>query len=117
MTVTQILQDFRTSWAGCQMLTFADLGAQMPLVTVADRPQTQEAQDQLCAQAVALLPFAAQGIVLVALRGHTCIHLRSPSDPDDALCCICAADMPLEPFIAAARACLEQISQKVGHDR
>lgn len=116
MTIQQSLQHLHTDWAGCGAVVLVDLSAQMPLVNVTSAAQSQEMLDQLCAEAVMLLPLSEGGSVVMALAGQTRIYLRSHSDPDDGLCCICTPDQAVAPFIAAARACLQQISDRVAHD-
>lgn len=116
MTIRQTLEQLHADWDGCSAVVLVDLSAQMPLVSVTSSAAPQETLDQLCAEAVLLLPLSQDGCALMALAGQTRIYLRSDSDPDDGLCCICAPDLAIAPFVAAARACLQQISATVGHD-
>jgi hypothetical protein len=112
--VADRLQDLVNDWDGCAAAGFADLSAQMVLVHAGNSRYQREALDQLCAEAVVLLnaPTSTGRVqhAVMAMADQTRIYLRASADPDDALCCICSPDIAVGPFLAAASACLEQIS-------
>ena len=107
--------------AGCQTIAFADLSAQMILVTDTASNLPREKLDRLCRQAVGVLGVNGRP-VLGDLPGQTAVvadpsglnvFLRASDEPDDALCCVCTPEVDLDKFVADATACLNRISN--GH--
>jgi len=93
---------------GCESLAFVDLTTRMVLVSNADTPESQDTLNLLCAEAAVLLDEGQIAMAATADRVH--VFLRSPADPSDALCCICAPATDFAAFVPAAQACLAAIS-------
>jgi hypothetical protein len=116
--IAATLDKLHDRYPGCETLAFADLSTQMVLITNAKAIFRREALDALGAEAALVLGtnggLAIGGAMamtaFVATRDHLRIYLRSARDPNDALCCVCAADTDIDSFLTEARACLDRIS-------
>ena len=103
---------------GCRTLAFADLSAQMILVTNSTSTLSREVLDDLCAEAILMLglngkmALGTQPSTLAMVVGQNDMHVfvRSTIEPNDALCCICSSQIDLDAFLQDARLCLERIS-------
>ena len=116
--VVDELDLLRDANPGCQMVAFADLGAQMILVTDSGTSHPREVLDALCNEAATLLgkkgtPALGQrpnNAAVWATQASLRVFLRAPGEPNDVLCCVCAPNMNVGKFVASASACLDRIS-------
>ncbi|MBB5721218.1 hypothetical protein FHS72_000825 [Loktanella ponticola] len=112
------LDALHSQFPQCETLAFADLSADMVLVTNTDAPQQREALNALCADAAKSLgkpgsPNFGDGqsdTALIATRERLTIFLRASGEPADVLCCICKPTIDVSAFLAAARPTLQKIS-------
>lgn len=124
MQIAAHLDQLRSDFSDCRAIAYADLGAQMILVTSAAEDMPQERWDDLCDTGVALLAgeparqacramivgeTAAHAIVLDA--GELGLFLRSGANPEDAILCVARPSLPVTEFIAQAGAALGRIAQ------
>ena len=93
---------------GCESLAFVDLSTRMVLVSNASTPESQDTLNMLCAEAALLLETGQ--IAMAASSDHVHLFMRSPTEPSDALCCICAPGTNFSALVPAAQACLSTIS-------
>ena len=105
------LNAFRRTLVDCELAAYVDLGSRTVLSSDGALHYPQEYLDALCASAADLFDAApnAEGPVEHVLflsptgsRGF----FRDVSDPNEALCCICTAEVNVETLIANARAAL-----------
>lgn len=116
--VVDELDRLRKTSTGCQTIAFADLSAQMILVTDTQSTLRREALDALCEQAAFLLgegDSLALGnhtsqLALMADRSSLRLFLRASNEPNDVLCCVCTSDLDVDKFVADATDCLNRIS-------
>lgn len=116
--VADALDRLHDEFPTCDTLAFADLSANMVLITNSETTFRREGLDSLCAEAA--LAFGDEGApalgdhpamtAIVATRDHLRIYIRDAQEPTDALCCVCSHDIDLDSFLKNARACLEKIS-------
>ncbi len=118
MSVQEDLEELRTSFDGCSLLAFADLGAQIVLVSSSAETARRDALDGLCRSAVALFDAAGKAhepdadTALHCSGGTIEIYLRSPQQREDALCALCTTDTDVDGFLRAARKILVSLTQE-----
>lgn len=116
--VAQVLDRLHDQFPGCETIGFADLASRMMLVTSSGSTVRREDLDALCAEAALVfgppdtpaLGDLPASTIFIARPDHLRIYLRDLRDPDDALCCICDTNLPVESFVRDARASLQMIS-------
>ena len=82
--------------AGCRTIAFADLSAQMILVTDSASNLPREMLDRLCREAVGVLGINGKPVLgeqpgaraFVAGPSGLHVFLRASDEPDDVLCCV-----------------------------
>lgn len=119
MSIADGLKSLQTDFEACQIAAYADLSTKMVLSSSSDSPVPQEQLDQLCAkaatvmngvsgQAVAAMLSSSQEARIdevVSLHGaDTYFMVRSATDPDEAICCLCSQDVDVSAFSAAVKA-------------
>ena len=116
MTIAQDLDDLRGKFDSCELVAFADLDAELVLVSSSKKTARRETLDRICADAKYTLSskvgrtFGPSDTVVRTYEDRTEIYLRSaPTDPD-GLCCICAHDIAMSDFLEAARKMLRKMA-------
>lgn len=105
------LNAFRSRVAECELAVYVDLHSRTVLSSDGALQFPQEYLDALCACAADLFAAAPEGagpvehVLFVSPTGSRSFF-RNPADPNEALCCIGAAEVAVEPLIVAARAAL-----------
>ena len=123
MNVNQELDAFREGLAGCEVAALIDLSTSMVLSTSFGTRIPQEELDALASTARSVLtgpmaeaalspdgeaePDALEG--LLASHNETRAFLRSSSDRQEALVCICAVDADLAQVFRVGRETLTKI--------
>lgn len=116
--VADELDAVRARFGACETIAYADLSAKMVLVTNSKTPMRREELDRLCGEAAVAfgavegsgLSFQHADVALIGTAGATKIFIRDQQEPNDLLCCVCAAGFDVAPFIPEARDCLRRIS-------
>lgn len=123
MGVAEELQKLRQSEAGCRLVAFADIDAQLVLVSDSAETARRETLDSLCASATRIFEASQTGTGDVLTGADTAVEvagsemqifLRNTADPTDVICCICAADTDAVQFITTARQALNDIASEGG---
>lgn len=122
MDVTKELDAVRTEVSGCDLVAFADLSSGMVLCTSADQRPAQEDLEALCDAATASLDgelaggasamVEADGDINIAMTFHpgaAHVFLRSQSERNEALCCVCAANVDIAKIVDCGRSALNRI--------
>ncbi len=116
MGVQDELDDLRAGFPGCSLVAFADLGAQIVLVSSSAETARRDTLDSLCRGAVSLFEAASAGHepdMDTALRyqgGTVEVYVRDPDRSEDALCAQCSPDTDLTGFLAAARTAITALA-------
>lgn len=92
----------------CETLAFVDLSTQMVLVSNTTTPESQDTLNALCAEAGLALQSGDQAMVCTSQQFR--LFVRSPSEPSDALCCICSLRADVSKLLPAMQACLNEIT-------
>lgn len=128
MSIAIKLDDLRLSLPGCTLVVFGDLISKITLCVSAAGKRPQEQLDALCVTASNLLdgsgaqsaarmlggtsngPVAPlkQAVVLTPTDMH--VFLRSDTDAEDVLCCVCSRTADVTQVSAHARIVLDQIA-------
>ncbi len=121
MAIAEHLNALQDGFADCQIAAYVDLSARMVLSSASKLAVPQEKLDMLCDKAAAVLADRdAAGVIsndtaqplqrAIILLGDT-VHVfhRSPADPDEALCCVCAAGVDISAFLSSAQSGVEAI--------
>lgn len=124
MKIAHRMQSVRDAFPACRMIVYADLKANMVLSTSADTSLPQEQLNDFCATAVDTLSGAsvpqladifaqgqAPGVyeVIILDRSEIGVFLKSVSHSNDAFCCVCTRDIPLNALLQDLRQHLEAI--------
>lgn len=125
MDITAELDAMRADVRGCALVAYTDLTSQLVLCTSAASKPVQEEVNALSRAAQLTLDGAyAEGAapvwdgaapaeVSILMTGSEArLFLRSPSNPAEALVCVCAADTDLEAAVSEARATLQRIASR-----
>lgn len=118
MSVQDDLEELRTAFDGCSLLAFADLGAQIVLVSSSAETARRDALDGLCRTAVALFHIAGKAeesdtdTALNCAGGNVEVYLRDPERREDALCALCSVETDIDGFLRAARKMLTSLAQE-----
>jgi len=105
------LNAFRRKVAGCELAVYVDLDSRTVLSSDGALHFPQEYLDVLCACAADLFEVAPTGegaaehVQFLSPTGSRSFF-RNLTDPNEALCCICAAEVAVETLIESARAAL-----------
>lgn len=105
------LKAFRRKFPDCDLAVYVDLGSRTVLSWDGALHFRQEHLDVLCACAADLFDSAPKGdgpiehVLFLSPTGSR-TFFRNLADPNEALCCICAADIAVGSLINAARAAL-----------
>jgi hypothetical protein len=106
------LKSFRTHVANCDLAVYADIGSLTVLSSDGSLRFPQEYLDALCACAADLFDAApgdtgmqVDHIIFLSPTGSR-FFVRDMSQPDEILCCICAAEIDCGHFLEAAQAAL-----------
>lgn len=105
------LNAFRSKVAECEFAVYVDLHARTVLSSDGALHVPQEYLDALCACAADLFAAAPEAagpvehVHFVSPTGSRSFF-RNPAEPNEALCCLCAAEVAVAPLIIAARAAL-----------
>lgn len=111
---SQDLDTLADRYDDCLIAAFADISTGVTLRTSSGTDAPREELDELCGEAALTLG----GVGTPALGSDTChcaikrvahalfIFLRSPEEPGDALIFMCRDTLPMDAFLADARACL-----------
>ncbi|MEM9318840.1 MAG: hypothetical protein AAGA70_07505 [Pseudomonadota bacterium] len=103
------LADFRAQLPQCELAVYADIGSGTVLLTDGSLRYPQEYLDALCECAAQLFrgdpAFDGQATDPIMVFGPTGgrVFFRAPSDPTEALCCICGPETDVTMLITAAR--------------
>lgn len=116
--VVDELDALRDRFDGCMTVAFADLSAQMILVTDSTSNLSREVLDTLCAEAAMTLGTGGKpslgtqpsAVSVVAGKQALRLFIRATVEPGDVLCCICKPDVDVDVFLLDARTCLDRIS-------
>ena len=116
--VVDELDDLRDANPGCQLVAFADMSANMILVTDSATSHPREVLDALCEEANTLLGAKGNASLgeqpssaaVWATQASLRVFLRAPDEPNDVLCCVCAPNVNASKLLASASACLDRIS-------
>ncbi len=105
------LNAFRSTLADCELAAYVDLGSRTVLSSDGALHYPQEYLDALCASAADLFeatPKAGGQVEHVLFLSPTGSRgfFRTVSDPNEALCCICSAEVCVDTLIENARAAL-----------
>lgn len=105
------LNAFRSTLADCELAVYVDLGSRTVLSSDGALHYPQEYLDVLCACAADLFDAAPKGEepvehVLFASPTGSRGFFRNPAEPNEALCCICAAEVGVDTLVENARAAL-----------
>ncbi|MFK7751538.1 MAG: hypothetical protein AB8B51_03215 [Sedimentitalea sp.] len=124
MTLVERLDLLREEFATCSVVAFADLSTSTVLGASAAANVPQEDLDSLCAVGIEMLDGGVARKMLrvlgqdssqtldhaIAVEGaQVGVFLRSNAERGDALCCLVATDADFDPFMTAARDCLDTI--------
>jgi hypothetical protein len=120
MTISEELDLLHSRFPSCGTLAYADLAAQMVLVTSSQSPLDRHSLDALCASAARLLgageplPLGTlpAAYALTSEPGKLLLFLRPPGASADALLCHADQTLDLALFQAEAQACLGRISEE-----
>lgn len=120
MDILEHLNAIRQDVPACEAVVLADLTTRVILcVSAEDRPP-QERLDALCDTAIRLLDSDTSRLMARAgqippLEGMTLsaggveVFLRTPTLPDEALCCLCRPDVDVERLMEQAHGRLAEI--------
>ncbi len=105
------LNAFRKKLADCDLAVYVDLGSRTVLSSDGALHYPQEFLDALGASAADLFeaaPKVERPVEHVLFLSPTGCRgfFRGPSDPNEALCCICSAEVSMEQLIDNARSAL-----------
>ncbi|MEM6939172.1 MAG: hypothetical protein AAF943_03475 [Pseudomonadota bacterium] len=130
MKISERLNNVRLAFPECDTVAYADISTQTVLSSSAPDGLRQEHLNDLCATAAGMFADpsskeladllapakgeAAAGevyqVILMDAR-EVGIFLRSVSNPNDALCCLCDPSIDIAAFLPAVRLQLEEIGQ------
>ena len=116
MRLSEKLDELREKFPACQVLAFADNSTGMVLCSSSAEKLRQERLDALCDRAIEALGGDAATCVRAAVKqleggifkaitiepAEVGIFLKSKTNPDDVLCCVCSPAVALEEFISSA---------------
>lgn len=120
MDIAEQIQELREDIPTCRTVALIDLSVRLVMCASSAERLPQEALDALCVRAKTLLDgdtatgFAGQAAPgpeegLVLCNGELQVFLRLAAAPQEALCCICAADVDFEPVVDRLRRGLTEI--------
>ena len=123
MDVTETLDAMRSSLPGCSLIAFTDLGSKVVLCSSAAVKPAQEEMDKLSALAELMLAGTMAdsaapvigaddgraGSAILLSEADAKVFLRSPSDADEALICVCSPEIDLERAVESGRSTLAAI--------
>ncbi len=120
MGVSEQLNAIRRDIPTCRMAAFADLSASLVLDSSAEQRLPQERLDALCARARSLLgpdiSGNAEGVIggpvaraVTSFSEGLLVMVRSASDPNEALICVCDRDTDISRLFSRASEALETI--------
>lgn len=119
------LNGLRADFPDCLAVALIDLPAGLVLCISANDKPLQERLDGLCATAAELFEgAAATGFALaldnpkgadtqissVMTKTETCLFLRSPADPKEALFCVCSSGVDVNRLLQSAKDRLDLIA-------
>ena len=125
MTILDQLDALREQFPDCLAVAYADISSGIVLCVSAREKHPQEHLDSLCTTAADLFNGATAGTFSTALtsdadalfeeglvltQSETCLFLRSPQDPKEAMFCVCSARIDLDAFKARAKQQLNAIA-------
>lgn len=118
MSVSEGLNNLRAAVPGCQLAAFIDLQASMVLAVSAQTKQRQELLGALADSASRHLPMdesalagcltsgdsaaAPDSAILLSATG-TVAFVRSPAEPNEAVCVSCSPNVAIDAIIDRAR--------------
>lgn len=115
MAIAEHLKALQDEFIDCQIAAYVDLSAKMVLSSSTQLAVPQEKLDLLCQKAAAILANedaatflsgdAAEPLqsAIIVLGDSVNVFHRSPADPDEALCCVCAVGVDIETFLSSAQ--------------
>ena len=108
MTIQDDLETLRDGHGAIESATYLDMRSGTVLCSSAETRQPQERLDALCAVARDALGGAdGDAREAVSLRAtEALVFRRSPRDPAEALCLVCAPDADVAKVIGGARGAL-----------
>lgn len=108
------LRSFKQCFGECEIAVLADISARTVLAWASTLKWPQEELDRLCEMAAGLLePEVRQALLIRETGCH--LFRRTAADGAEVLCCVLAADAPLEPILHAAdKLCLQLRGTDVG---
>lgn len=125
MDITEELDAMRSDVRGCTLVAYADLTSKLVLCTSAAVKPAQEEMNALSQAAQLALDGAyaesaapswggtAPAEVSVLMTGADArLFMRAPSNPEEALMCVCAPDTDLEAAVAEGRETLKRIASQ-----
>lgn len=125
MAIQELLDSFRRDLPSCDTVALGDLSSNLVLCVSSRKKPPQEQLDRLIRNARSLLDGdagsaaadtlsdrngARPDFALLDTVGGMRIFLRSPTEPADVLCCICAPESEAATLIDAGRAVLRAIA-------
>ena len=105
------LNEFRSRLADCELAAYVDLRSRTVLSSDGALHYPQEYLDALCASAADVFEAAPNGdgpvehVLFLSPTGSRGFF-RNLSDPNEALCCICSAEVRVDTLVDKARAVL-----------
>jgi hypothetical protein len=125
MTILTQLDDLRSAFPRCVAVGLVDVSSGIVLCVSTTTKRPQEQLDALCAVAAQLFNSPAaegfskaldsddttalhQGVVIADT--DTCLFVRSPVDPMEAMFCLCEPEIDVDGALKAARTTLNKIA-------
>jgi hypothetical protein len=125
MTILTQLDDFRTAFPPCVAVGLVDVSSGIVLCVSTTKKRPQEQLDALCAVAAQFFNSPAANEFAMALDSEntnalqqgvamadtdTCLFLRSPIDPMEAMFCLCEPGIDIDRALKTARTTLNRIA-------
>ena len=120
MGVAEELDDLRGAFEACRIAAFADIDAQLVLVSSSAKKARRETLDKLCAEAAGIFrdsKVPSPVVVDFAVSqqdGELKVFLCEPEQRLDAACFVCEPGLDLDAFLTAARSMLDRLTQSSG---
>ena len=125
MTILKQLDDLRSAFPPCVAVGFVEVSSGIVLCVSTETKRPQEQLDALCSVAAQLFNSPAakeitkafdsddltalqQGVVFA--ETETCLFLRSPVDPMEAMFCLCETGIDVDDALKMARTTLDRIA-------
>ncbi len=113
-----ILKSLTEAHTACRVAVYADLSVPLVLLSQTRVPAPREELNALCNEGGAVLsavdagehdPDTSCDTAVVASDDGLAVFLRPVATPNEALCCLCDADLDLAAFLDEARDCLDRL--------